>query len=126
MMASHNKAWRARLVSFGEIEVDGKSFDHDVVLIDRVVRKRKKGPSKAYRDLYGHTPLSADEEIPWSAARLIVGTGASGQLPVMPEVFEEAHRRGVEIVALPTSEACRLLSESTSDEAVAAILHVTC
>jgi hypothetical protein len=126
MMADHNKAWRARLVSFGEIEVDGKSFDHDVVLEDRGVRKRKKGPSKAYRDRYGHTPLSVDEEIPWAEPRLIIGTGASGQLPVMPEVFQEARRRGVEIVALPTSEACRLLSESTSDEAVAAILHVTC
>ena len=126
MMGSHNKAWRARLVSFGEIEVDGQTFDHDVVLVDRVVRKRKKGPSKAYRDRYGHTPLSADEEIPWTAARLIVGTGASGQLPVMPEVFDEARRRGVEIVALPTSEACRLLTGITDDESVAAILHVTC
>ena len=50
-------------------------------------------------DRYGHTPISPEEAIPWSADLLISGTGVSGQLPVMPELYEEAHRRGVEIVA---------------------------
>jgi len=81
----------AKLISFGLIEIDGRRFDRDVVLEAGNVRRRKKKPSKAYRDRYGHTPLSADEEIPWSASRLIVGTGASGQLPIMPELYEEAH-----------------------------------
>lgn len=115
----------ANLISFGEIEIDGKRFEHDVVVEAGRVRRRKKGPSKAYRDRYGHTPLSPDETIPWSAHRLIVGTGASGQLPVMPELLDEAHRRGVEVVARPTAEACELLAEADEGE-VAAILHVTC
>jgi hypothetical protein len=69
--------------------------------------------------------LSADEAIPWSSARLIIGTGVSGQLPVMDEVYAEAARRGVEIVAIPTGEACELIvREDASD--IAAILHVTC
>jgi hypothetical protein len=115
----------ARLISFGLIEIDGRRFDRDVVLEAGTVRLRKKKPSKAYRDRYGHTPLSADEEIPWSAPRLIVGTGAGGQLPIMPELYREARRRGVEIVAVPTEEACRLLSEVGPREA-AAVIHVTC
>lgn len=115
----------AKLLSFGEIEIDGQRFDHDVVVEAGLVRRRKKRPSKAYRDRYGHTPLSHDEAIPWSADRLIVGTGASGRLPVMPEVLEEARRRGVEIVVRPTAEACELLAEA-DDRAVAAVLHVTC
>ena len=115
----------ATVISFGEVEIDGQRFTHDVVVEGGQVRKRRKGPSKAYRDSYGHTPLSADEEIPWSSARLIVGTGVSGQLPVMDEVYAEAGRRGVDVVALPTSEACELLMrESNSGDA--AILHVTC
>jgi hypothetical protein len=56
------------------------------MLEENVVRRRKKGPSKVYRDRYGHTPLSPREAIPWSARRLIVGTGVSGQLPIMPEM----------------------------------------
>ena len=115
----------AKLISFGLIEIDGRRFDRDVVLEGGNVRRRKRKPSKAYRDRYGHTPLSADEDIPWSAPRSIVGTGASGQLPIMPELYQEAERRGVEVVAVPTEEACRLLSRVDPREA-AAVLHVTC
>ena len=114
----------ARLLSFGSIEIDGQRFDHDVVIDSDGVRKRKKGPSKAYRQQFGHTPLSLDEAIPWSARRLLIGTGVSGQLPVLPTVFEEAQRRGVEVVVRPTSEVCELLREDDGD--VAAVLHVTC
>jgi hypothetical protein len=115
----------ARLVAFGQIEIDGQRFSHDVVVDGGRVRRRKKGPSKAYREHYGHTPLSADEVIPWSAHRLIVGTGAAGQLPITPELYLEAERRGIEIIDRPTPEACRLL-EAADPADVAAILHVTC
>jgi hypothetical protein len=115
----------AKLISFGLIEIDGIRFDCDVVIEASQVRRRKKKPSKAFRDRYGHTPLSAHEKIPWSASRLIVGTGASGQLPIMPELYQEAQRRGVEVVAVPTEEACRLLSGLDPGEG-AAVIHVTC
>ena len=114
----------AKLVAFGEIEIDGRRFTHDVVVDGGQVRKRRKGPSKGYRARYGHTPLSVDEAIPWSAELLVVGTGASGQLPVMAEVIAEAERRGIEIVTAPTREACELLR--SEKPATAAILHVTC
>jgi hypothetical protein len=115
----------AELVSFGRLELDGEVLDHDVVIEGGTARKRKKGPSKALRDRYGHTPLSVDEQIPWSASVLVIGTGANGQLPVMDEVVEEAQRRGVRLIAVPTADACRLLNES-ADGDIAAILHVTC
>jgi hypothetical protein len=115
----------ARLLSFGVIEIDGQRFEHDVVLDRGAIRKRKKGPSKAYRERHGHTPLSVDESIPWSSAVLIIGTGASGQLPVMPELYEEARRRGIEVVAEPTADACQRL-RSADAGSVSAILHVTC
>ena len=115
----------ARLISFGLIEIDGQRFEHDVVVEQGVIRKRKKGPSKSHRGRYGHTPLSADEAIPWSAPVLIVGTGASGQLPIMPELYEEARRRGVEVVAESTEDACQRLRSSDPGD-VAAVLHATC
>ena len=116
---------KARLVRFGELEIDGQRYDHDVVIERGQVTRRKKGPSKPYRDEYGHTPLSADERIPWSGHRLIVGTGADGQLPIMPELRAAATKRGVEIVEMPTADACRMLADLDDDE-IAAILHVTC
>jgi hypothetical protein len=115
----------AKLVSFGEIEIDGKHFNHDVVIEKGAVRKRLKKPSKAYRDRYGHTPLSADEEIPWQGQRLYIGTGMFGALPVMPEVFAEAEQRGVEVVIDKSEVICRLLEECRPSD-INAILHVTC
>jgi hypothetical protein len=111
---------------FGSIVVDGERFDHDVVIEAGAVRPRVKGPSKPYRAQFGHTPLSADEAIPWSAPRLVVGTGASGRLPIMPEVRNAARERGVELTALPTAEACELLRSLDESVTVNAILHTTC
>ena len=79
------------------------------------VSPRRKGPSKALRDRFGHTPLSAAEAIPWGGHRLIVGTGADGRLPIAADVHTEAERRGVGMVALPTAEACRLLAEMMTE-----------
>jgi hypothetical protein len=87
--------------------------------------KRSKKPSKRYRDKFGHTPLSANEEIPWGGPRLIIGTGAHGSLPIMDEVVEEAARQNINLVAVPTEQACRLISGLKPRE-VRAVLHVTC
>ena len=116
---------KARSVAFGVIEIDGQQYAHDVVIDAGRIRRRRKGPSKALRDRYGHTPLSAGEDIPWGGSRLIVGTGVNGSLPIAPDVYAEAERRGLEVVALPTPEACRLLA-GVRPEDVHAILHVTC
>lgn len=115
----------AELIAFGTIEVDGRRYENDVVIDRGVVTKRHKKASKRYRDAYGHTPLSVDETIPWGGDRLIVGTGAEGALPIMSHVREEAARRGIELVAVPTAQACRLIESLDSDD-VRAILHITC
>ena len=116
---------KARLLSFGDLEVEGKRYDADVVIEGGRVRRRRKKPSKPYRDRFGHTPLSVKESIPWGGPSLIVGTGADGLLPIMAQVRKEAARRNVEIVALPTEAACRLIADLEPDE-VNAVLHVTC
>lgn len=116
---------KARLIRFGEIDIAGHSYNHDVVIDGDEVRKREKKRSKAYSSQYGHTPLSADEDIPWSGESLIVGTGLYGRLPIMPEVISEGERRGIEVIAVSTEEACRMLSKKKPGSAHA-ILHVTC
>ena len=114
-----------RFQGFGSIEVEGRAYEHDIVIDRGAVRKRSKKPSKPYRDMFGHTPLSADEELPWGGPRLIIGTGARGSLPIMPEVVEEAGRRNVDLVAVPTDQACRLIA-GLKRRHVSAVLHVTC
>jgi hypothetical protein len=110
--------------AFGSIEVDGTTYEHDLVIDRGAVRKRRKGPSKALRSRYGHTPLSLHEDIPWECERLVIGSGAAGSLPVVDEVSEEAARRGVELVLLPTPEA--IVELERAPNGTNAILHVTC
>jgi hypothetical protein len=120
-----NAELKAKLVTFGEILIEGDRYTSDVVVDGGRIRRRRKGPSKALRHLFGHTPLSVAEDLPWGGKRLIVGTGADGALPVAPEVYQEGARRRIAIEALPTRDACRLLAELEPED-VYAVLHVTC
>ena len=110
--------------SFGSVQIDGSTYEHDVVIDCGEIRKRKKKPSKKFREQFGHTPLSLEEKIPWKCQRLVVGTGAHGRLPVMEEVKREAQRRKIELLVLPTTEAMQALQQDTKD--TNAVLHVTC
>jgi hypothetical protein len=109
---------------FGSIQIDGKSYEHDVVIDGGAILKRKKKPSKSFRSSFGHTPLSNAEAIPWACRRLVVGTGANGALPVMEAVKCEAQTRHVELLVLPTAQAINELAKGGKD--TNAILHVTC
>src|SRR5881396_3657095 len=110
--------------SFGSIRIDGSTYEHDVVIDRGEVSKRKKKPSKKFRDEFGHTPLSIEEKIPWKCRQLVIGTGAHGKLPVMQEVRREAERLKIKLLALPTIEAIEELKQDPKD--TNAILHVTC
>jgi len=114
---------RFQKFSFGSIRIDGVTHENDVVIDRGDVRKRKKKPSKKFRDEFGHTPVSVEEEIPWKCHRLIIGTG-TGALPVMKDVKSEAKRRKIVLVVLPTTEAIEELKRQTKE--TNAILHVTC
>ena len=46
--------------AFGSIRIDGITHEHDVVIEDGEIRKRKKKASKKFREEFGHTPLSGD------------------------------------------------------------------
>ena len=110
--------------SFGSIRINGVTYEHDLVIDGGVIRKRKKKPSKKFREEFGHTPLSLEEKIPWKCRRLVIGTGAYGSLPVMKDVETEARHRKVRLLILPTADAIKTLEQDS--EKTNAILHVTC
>jgi hypothetical protein len=97
----HTIALRARSISvrftefsFGSVRVDGVTYGHDLIIDRGTIRKRKKAASRKFRGVYGHTPLSVAEDIPWRCRRLVIGTGADGALPVLKQVEQEARRFG--------------------------------
>jgi hypothetical protein len=109
--------------SFGSIRIDGTTYEHDVVIDQGEVRKRVKKPSKKFREEFGHTPLSLEEEIPWACRRLVIGTG-TGALPIMEAVKDEAKRRKIRLLILPTMKAIEELKQHP--RSTNAVLHVTC
>ena len=110
--------------SFGSVRIDGSIYEHDVVIDRGEIRGRRKKPFRKFRDDFGHTPLSNQEEIPWHCRRLVLGTGAYGRLPVMPEVQRQAKSHRVKLQILPTLKAIEVLEQDSDD--TNAILHVTC
>jgi hypothetical protein len=54
----------------------------------------------------------------------VISTGAAGALPVMQHVRDEARRRKVDLVVLPTAQAIGALAKAPPD--TNAILHLTC
>ena len=110
--------------TFGSVHVDGVTYEHDLIIDHGKIRKRNKGASRKFRGAYRHTPLSAAEDLPWRCRRLVIGTGADGKLPVMKQVHDEARRREVDLVILPTAQAIGVLTATTKD--TNAILHLTC
>jgi hypothetical protein len=110
--------------NFGSLEIDGSTCKHDVVIDRGEISKRSKKPSKKFRDDFGHTPLSIEENIPWKCRLLVIGNGAYGRLPVMQEVRREAERLRIKLLVLPTAEAIKVLEQDLKD--TNAILHVTC
>jgi len=96
----------------------------DIVLNRNEISKRKKKASKKFREEFGHTALSVEENIPWNCSQRVVGTGAYGRLPVMQEVRDKAARKKIKLLILPTVEAMETLNRHRND--TNAILHVTC
>ena len=71
--------------TFGSIQIDGSTYDHDMVVDRREVRKRKKKPSKQFQDQFGHTLLSIEEDVPWKCRRLVI-------VPAPTESFQSCKR----------------------------------
>lgn len=116
-----------RYTEFGCIEVDKHEYRHDIVIKKGHVHKRKKDPSKAYKQENWHTPITAFEHIPWGqeGGSLIIGTGQSGLMPIHDSIYDEAEERGVHLEIMRTEDACIKISDMDPSK-VFAVLHVTC
>jgi len=105
---------------FGRLVVDGEEQTRDVIVLpDRVLTNwwRAEGHRLALADLG-----AVIDELP---ERLVVGTGAYGQMRPDPEALERLPLRGIEVEALPTAEAVRRYGE-LDPRHTAAALHLTC
>ena len=106
---------------FGQIAIDGKKYSSDVILFpDRVqdIWRRNKSHELTLEDI--------SEAINENPEVLIVGTGASGLMRVLPDVQKELEARDIKLIMEPTNEACDIYNQLSHSQKVVAALHLTC
>src|SRR6266700_2760042 len=87
---------------FGRVTIDGREETRDVIVLPgRVVRDwwRKEGHGLVLEDLD-----AVIDELP---ERLLVGTGAYGQMRPDPATLDMLRTRGVDVEVLPTGAAVK-------------------
>lgn len=105
---------------FGRIEIDGRSHSRDLIILPSWVLcgwRRKEGHLVQPEDL--EAVFTAMPEL------LIIGQGAHSQMQVTPESKRALQSAGIELLLLPTKEACQRYNRLRKKRAVAAALHLT-
>jgi hypothetical protein len=107
---------------FGRIEIDGRAYTSDVVILPTEVK------GNWWRE-EGHVLKPNDLAVVLKAAprALVVGQGAHGLMRVADDALACLEQAGVEVVCAPTGQAVKMYNErSQRGELVAAVLHLTC
>lgn len=106
---------------FGQIVINGKKYTSDVIILpDRVKSNwwRKSGHQLSLEDIA--------EVMPEKPEMLIVGTGASGLMEVLPEVKQALETQGIKLIEETTDKACHTYNQLCRSQKVATALHLTC
>jgi len=108
--------------TFGTITIDGKTYEHDVIIrLSGEVERRKKKLSKKY---FGTSHVLSKEEAKFvfekGCKQLILGSGQMGNVHLSPEAEAYFANKGCE----PTPEAIRIFNKS--HEKKVGLFHVTC
>ena len=111
---------------FGAITIDGKTYEHDVVVrLSGEVVKRKKKLSKR---LYGTSHVLSEDEAKFlfekGCDQVVIGSGQMGNVQLSPEAEAYFERKGCEVLLKPTPEAIQTFNRSRARRI--GLFHVTC
>ncbi len=106
---------------FGEIDIDGKTYHHDVIIYrDRV--------DDNWRRVEGHL-LSLGDVLQIMDKKpdvLIIGNGADGVMRVPEDVIKAIEAKGINVIVKRTADACNEYNLLSQTQNVVAALHLTC
>ena len=113
-------------VRFGSIMIDGKKYEHDLVIYPsgKIERRKKEISKKKHGTSHKFDPDELREYLKEEFDVLVVGTGIYGMLSLLPE--SRALVRDKEIFEKPTPEAVRLFNKLKERKRVLGIFHITC
>ena len=93
--------------TFGTITIDGKTYEHDVIIrLSGEVARRKKKLSKKY---YGTSHVLSKDEAKFvfekGCEQLILGSGQMGNVHLSPEAEAYFAKKGCTVLLQPTPKA---------------------
>lgn len=106
---------------FGHIVIDGKSYRQDLLIWPERIQSdwwRVEAHLLQVADVY--EALAANPQV------LVVGMGQPGRMQVDPALAAYLKEQGIELIALPTREACQTINRLAGRRRLAAALHLTC
>ncbi len=106
---------------FGQVVVSGKKYTSDVIIFPDRVRdnwRRKTGHQLCLKDVA--------EVITENPEVLVVGTGASGLMKVLPEVERGVEAQGIKLIVETTDKACHTYNQLCHSQRAVAAFHLTC
>lgn len=112
--------------TFGEIVIDGKTYEHDVVIrLSGEIIKRKKKLSKR---LCGTSHVLSKDEAKFlfeeGCEQIIIGSGQFGNVRLSPEAGAYFAKHDCEVLLKPTPEAIGAFNRSHARKI--GLFHVTC
>ena len=112
--------------TFGAITIDGKTYEHDVVIrLSGEVTKRKKKLSKKY---YGTSHVLSKDEAKFvfedGCEQLILGSGQFGNVRLSPEAEAYLAKKECAVLLQPTPDAIHTFNSSHAKKI--GLFHVTC
>jgi len=111
---------------FGSITIDGKMYEHDVVVrLSGEVVKRKKKLSKR---LYGTSHVLSEDEAKFlfekGCSQVVIGSGQMDNVRLSPQAEAYFDQKGCEVLLEPTPEAIQTFNRSRAKRV--GLFHVTC
>jgi len=106
---------------FGQIIISAKEYSSDVVVFPSRVRDnwwRKMGHELCLEDIA--EVLTENPEV------LVVGTGDSGLMKVLPEVEQVLEALSIKLITETTDKACNTYNRLYRSQKVVAAFHITC
>jgi hypothetical protein len=117
---------RIESTAFGAITIDGKTYEHDVVirLSGKVVKRKKKLSKKLYGTSHVLSKVEAKFLFEKGCDQVVIGSGQMGNVVhLSPEAEAYFERKGCEVLLKPTPEAIRMFNQSHAKRI--GLFHVT-
>ncbi len=111
---------------FGSITIDGKTYDHDVVihLSGKVEKRQKKLSKEQYGTSHIISKAEAKSVFEDGCDVLIIGAGQEGNVHLSSEASDYFEKKGCKVIVQPTPEAIRSFNHSHAKKV--GLMHVTC